>query len=127
MALHKTLAAAFGAALLVTGLSVSAHAWIGQRNTLTFGGSVAIPGAVLPAGSYTFEVVTSGGEAEVVRVASRDTNRSYFMGFTRSVDRPRNLPAKQAIVLGEAKAGTPPPIAVWYPTDGGRGHEFIYR
>ena len=127
MATRKTLSAALAAALLVTGLGVTAHAWIGQRNTLNFGGSVAIPGTVLPAGSYTFEVVTSGGSADVVRIASADGRRSYFMGFTRTVERPRNLPAKQAIVLGEAKAGTPPPIAVWYPVDGDGGHEFIYR
>ena len=127
MAIRKTLAGLFAAALLVTGLSVTGHAWIGQRNTLTFGGTVAIPGAVLPPGAYTFEVVTAGGSFEVVRVASADGQRNYFMGFTRTVDRPRTLPAKQAIVLGEAQAGTPPPIAAWYPVDGGSGHEFIYR
>jgi hypothetical protein len=127
MTIRKSVTGAFAAALLVTGLGVTAHAWIGQRNTLKFSGSVAVPGAVLPAGSYTFEVVTSGGSADVVRIASTDGRRNYFMGFTRTVERPRNLPENQAIVLGEAKAGTPPPIAGWYPVDGDHGHEFIYR
>ena len=127
MANRKRLTMLAAVVLLVTGLGVAAQAWVGQRDTLTFSGSVALPGAVLPAGTYTFELMTSTGAGDVVRVASGDRRHSYFMGFTRSVTRPQNLPSNRLIVLGEAKAGTPPPIAVWYPLGGGNGHEFIYQ
>ena len=62
----------------------------------------------------------------IVRVTTADTHRPYYMGFTRTVSRPRSLARDRAIVLGEAPAGAPRPIAAWFPTDGGDGHEFIY-
>jgi hypothetical protein len=116
-----------GAALLLLAMSAVTHAWIGQSNTLTFSGAVALPaGIVLPTGTYMFEMLTSGGSTEVVRVSSPDRQRTYYMGFTRSVERPRRLPSTQTIVFGEAPAGTPPPIRAWYPIDSSTGHAFIY-
>jgi hypothetical protein len=126
MANHKRLTALAAAVLLLTGLAAVTQAWVGQRDTLTFSGAVALPGAVLPAGAYTFQLMTSSGAGDVVRVASSDGRHSYFMGFTRSVTRPQNLPANRIVVIGEAKSGTPPPVTVWYPLGGGNGHEFIY-
>ena len=121
-----SIAAVFAAVLLMTGLRVSPHAWAGQRSIITFSGAVALPGVVLPAGSYEFQQVTPSGSGTVVHVASADGRRSYFMGFTRTVDRPRNLPDNRLIQLGESKAGTPPPITAWYPAGDSRGQEFVY-
>src|SRR3954469_918889 len=102
-------------ALVIAGAGATTHAWVGQRDTLTFSGSVAIPGAVLPAGSYVFEMMTAGTSNEVVRIASKTTNQAYFMGFTRSVTRPHADTGRALIVVGESPKGTPPPLRVWYP------------
>src|SRR5688572_9768318 len=56
-------------------------------NHLTFSGAVSIPGAVLPAGTYTFEAL----KADVVRVSSRDGLRVFYTGFTHQVPRPNML------------------------------------
>ena len=124
MTIRKSLAAAL-AVVLAVGVATTVHGWSGQRNTIKSNAALALPGTVLPAGEYEFEVVE--GKPDVVRVSTADTHFAYYLGFTRSVTRPRSLAPGRAIVLGEAPAGSPKPIAVWYPTDGGDGHEFIYR
>src|ERR671921_449345 len=102
MVKRTSLGVLFGAAALVA-LSVTAHAWVGQMNTLTFGGSVALPaGVVLPPGTYLFEMLTPSASSEVVRVTTRDRQRTFFLGFTRSVERPTNFDSHKVIVLGEA-------------------------
>ena len=125
MTYRKSVVAAGLAVLVAIGVATTVHGWTGQQNTLKFGGAVALPGVVLPAGTYRFKVIEGGG-GDIVRVTSEDGRQPYFMGFTRKVMRPYSHNPNRAIVLGEAAAGTPPPIAIWFPTDGDNGHEFIY-
>jgi len=125
MMYRKSVVAAGLAMLVAIGVATTVHGWTGQQNTLKFSGAVALPGVVLPAGSYRFQVM-EGGSADIVRVTSDDGRKPYFMGFTRTVKRPYSHDRNRAIVLGEAAAGTPPPVAIWFPSDGDNGHEFIY-
>lgn len=124
MTRHKFVVVAALAFLIVGTAAAGVHAWSGQRNTIRFSGAVALPGVLLPAGEYSFEVLPAAG-ADVVRVSGAADNHAYFLGFTNRVNRPRSL-GQHVIVLGEAAAGSPQPIRVWYPTDGGDGHEFLY-
>ena len=94
---------------------------------ITFSGPVALPGVVLPAGSYTFEIANPDSSLRVVRVTRRDTGRVYFAGFTRMIPRPVDLPADQLISLGEGPRGAAVPIDVWYPSGLSQGNRFIYR
>jgi hypothetical protein len=96
-------------------------------NYLTFSRAVALPGVVLPAGSYAFEVANINTSGDVVRVASRYGKRQLFMGFTERVERPSGLPRDQAVSLGEGSGDVPPPIVAWYPIGEAGGHRFIYR
>jgi len=95
-------------------------------NHVTFSGAVALPGRVIPAGTYTFEIANPNSGADIVRVLSRDGSRSYFLGFTRAVNRPQSLPREQVVSLGESALGTPPPITVWWPENESTGRQFIY-
>lgn len=115
------------AAAVVACLGAAAtHAWSTPRlNYLTFSGTVALPGVLLPAGTYAFEVLVPSGSADVVRVATRD-GQHRFLGLTRRVERPHPARSAPAIVFGEAPAGVPPPINVWYPIGGSAGHQFLY-
>jgi hypothetical protein len=92
---------------------------------LTFNRAVALPGVSLDAGTYIFERFDSVS-GNVVRVASRDRKKSYFLGLTYLVDRPRGMREDAMVSLGEAPAGTPPPIVAWWPIGETTGHEFIY-
>ena len=126
---RKWVLAAFGAAILGLVVAASGEAWgTANRTThLTFSGPFALPGMTLPAGVYTFELVDSSMNLDVVRVVSRDRARQYYAGFTTLVQRPANLPPGQMLTLGEAPAGIPPSILAWYPKGDSMGHQFIYR
>ena len=113
-------------ALLALAAATPSRAALGLGDRITFSGPVALPGVVLPAGSYTFEIANPETSLRVVRVTRRDTGRVYFSGFTRMIPRPVNLPADQVITLGEARRGEPVPINAWYPTGESQGHQFVW-
>ena len=111
----------------VFAMSSTGAAMDARRTThFTFSGPVQLPGVTLPAGTYTFEVANPDGGSDIVRVMSRDRSKGYLIQFTRPIYRPvaRNL--KATIALGEAAAGTAPPITAWYPQSETRGREFLY-
>jgi hypothetical protein len=117
---------ALGLALL-TVAAVHAGALNQRANQLRFGVAVALPGVVLPAGTYTFEIANPEGSGDVVRVWDGARRRALFAAFTYRVPRPENLPKDQAISLGEAGRGDPAPIRAWYPVGDSNGFQFIYR
>ena len=114
-------------ALLAFAAATPTRAALGLGDRITFSGPVALPGVVLPAGAYTFEIANPESSLRVVRVTRRDTGLVYFAGFTRMIPRPVDRPADQLIGLGEGPRGAAAPIDVWYPSGGSQGHRFIYR
>jgi hypothetical protein len=125
--IERRVALTVAAAVLMALVAAQAsHALVGDigTNHLTFSRPVALPGVVLTAGTYTFE--RTDANRHVVRVTSRDRRTTYFLGFTQEVRRPRTLPADQAVVFGEAAAGTAHPIRTWYPVGSATGNQFIY-
>lgn len=109
-----------GFALLVG--TVSAQV-LPRVNHVTFKQTMALPGVLLPPGTYSFEIASAA--TNVVRVSSRDTGRHVFLGMTLPVDRPAGLRGAR-VRLGEAPAGQPTPIRVWYPADSRNGYQFLY-
>lgn len=114
------------AALLAVAAAAPTGAAVGQRDHVTFSGAVALPGAVLPAGAYIFEVANPDSSRTVVRVTHRDTRRVHFARFTMRVSRPASLPDDQVVTLGEAPAGEAVPITAWYPSGQPSGHRFVW-
>ena len=126
--------AVLGAAMLGLGLAASGQvltasadeaSTVNRLAYLTFKQSVALPNVQLTPGTYIFELADPLDAPGVVRVSSRDRSTVYLMAFTRSVPRPNGLSALP-VVFGEARAGTPRPITVWYPFGEVLGREFIY-
>ena len=126
MTKSKSVRIAFATTVLAL-VAVAAHAWgFNHENRLKFSRPVALPGIVLPAGTYSFDVASPTAlDVVVVRNANRD--KVYYMGFTRTVSRPKHLSAQTPVVFGEASANEAPPIAAWYEIGDSTGHEFIYR
>jgi hypothetical protein len=96
-----------------------------HTNRLTFSGPVALPGITLPGGTYIFERVVASNP-DVVVVRSADRTKVYFMAPTERAFRPASLARTAAVTFGESRAGTVPPIAVWYPLGEDLGHAFVY-
>jgi len=113
--------AAAALALMVSG-SVMAHS-SNHQNRLTFSRPVALPGVVLPAGSYTFDVA-SDTALDVVVVRNR--TKVFYMGLTNQVLRPAWMPSGGLVMIGEAPANEAPPITAWYEIGQTVGHEFRY-
>ncbi|MBI2185907.1 MAG: hypothetical protein HYU37_02150 [Acidobacteria bacterium] len=115
-------------AVVLTGMlgAASTQAWtsVDRINHLTFSGAVALPGVTLPAGTYTFEAGPLDTDPYLVRVLTRDRQKVLYQGFTIPVARPAGR--VPAVMFGEALAGAPMPIRVWYPTRSGIGHQFRY-
>lgn len=118
-------AAAVGALFL--GLAVqpagAQNSW--HTEYLTFSAPIAIPGAVLAAGTYTFEVPDAPFSPTLTRVKSRDGKQVYLTQFTRIVDRPREGDVPH-VTFGEAAAGEARPINTWFAMGESLGRQFIY-
>ena len=98
-----------------------------RRTTyFTFNRSVQLPGVVLPAGTYIFEVLNPESSADIVTVLSRDRKQVFLTKFTRTVYRPQQGKLDSTISLGETASGNPPAVKAWYPRFETRGREFIY-
>jgi len=123
----KSVVAVFGVLALGVVLTVPMHgAEVAHRtNYLTFSGPVALPGVTLDAGTYIFERVVDT-EPDVIVVRDRDRSKVYYMAFTERTARPAGMKHDQTVSFGEARAGTPPPIAAWYPLGSRSGHRFVY-
>ena len=87
---------------------------------------MSLPGVVLPAGSYSFDVA-SPTAIDVVVVRETKTAKVLYMGFTRTVERPRNMSSNAPITFAEAPANQPRPIATWYEIGKPTGHQFLYQ
>ena len=114
--------AAAALALMVAG-SVMAHS-SNHENRLTFSRPVALPGVVLPAGSYTFDVA-SDTALDVVVVRNR--TKVFYMGFTNLVRRPKGMSMDTPVIFAEARANEARPIATWYEIGNSIGHRFLYE
>jgi hypothetical protein len=116
--------AAVAFALMVAASSNAGWGY-GHENRLRFSRPVALPGVVLPAGEYSFNVA-SDTALDVVVVRSPTTGKVFYMGFTNTVIRPRHIPAAMPITFGEAPANAPKPISTWYEIGDTLGHQFVY-
>jgi len=96
---------------------------IARTEYLTLKSATALPGVVLPPGTYTFEAIE--GHPDVVRVSNRLTKRVLYMGFTEIVQRQNR--SGGSLTFGEAPKGEPVPIKAWFPDGSLRGNEFRHR
>lgn len=129
MTKSKSLKRVLGTAVLVLIAAAAGHAAgynFSHENILTFSRPVALPGVVLPAGTYSFDIA-SPTALDIVVVRNPKTARVYYMGFTNTVTRPRTMSKEAPITFGEAPANEPRPIAAWYELGDTTGHQFRYR
>ena len=127
MKYSKSVRIALGAAALTVLVAGSGDAFVNHENQLTFSRPVALPGVVLPAGAYSFDLVDSHSSLEVVIVRNRARTKVFYMGFTNLVRRPRGMSKDMPVTFAEARANEARPIATWYEIGDSIGHQFLYR
>jgi hypothetical protein len=96
-----------------------------QKIIFTFNEPVEIPGQVLPAGTYTFQLADSQSDRDIVQVFNKDATHLY--GTFLAIPDQRLHPAgKPIITFDEAVAGSPDAVRAWFYPGDTYGHEFVY-
>jgi len=125
MKFSRSLAAilAVCAAVVVVPRTAAADEW-DKRTILTFSQAVEIPGKVLPAGTYVFQLADSLASRHVVQVFDQK-GRIVALMLTIPTDRPAAADDTR-ITFEEQRAGAASPIKQWFYPGELRGEEFIY-
>jgi hypothetical protein len=126
---RATIVASFVTILFVlAGLIVAPAAHADQSNQatkVTFSQPVQIPGRVLPAGTYWFELPEDISQHYLVRIYSADRTVLYATLFAASSER---ATATDRTVFGLAERGSAQPQAIvtWFYPGETTGHQFLY-
>jgi hypothetical protein len=107
--------------------TVLADEW-NKKTEFQFSAPVQIPGKVLAAGKYVFQLVDSDSDRDTVQIFSEDPHgRESLVATLNSVpDHISDTPDKPTIHFDERRAGTPEAIHSWFYPGENTGWEFIY-
>ena len=117
------LACLFGATTLLAP-RLPADEW-NQLTKVTFSGPVEIPGQVLPAGTYTFKLLDSQSDRNIVQVFNNDQTKLYATILAIPDERLQPT-GKTVITFEERAAGAPQAVEAWFYPGTEYGHEFVY-
>lgn len=126
MNIKRTALVALSVAVLAAVSASSASA--DERNKLTyltFSQDVAIPGKVLPAGTYTFRLADSPSERHIVQIFNQ-TGTQLIATLLTVADQRLSPPDDTVVMFGEPAGNAPPPITRWFYPGDTVGEEFIY-
>lgn len=120
------------AALLVLGLLLSGaiagqvHAQTFNKLTkVTFSQPVALPGKVLPAGSYTFTILDTLGSRNIVQIWNED--KTQLITTILAIPNYRLEPAEKTVIeFSERPTGRPQAVKAWFYPGFSYGVEFVY-
>jgi hypothetical protein len=106
---------------------VMADEW-NKRTEIQFSGPVQIPGKVLAAGKYVFQLTDSESDRNVVQVFSEDSNGNESLVATLLAirDYMAQTPDKPIVNFDERPSGTPEAIHSWFYPGDNIGWEFVY-
>ena len=95
-----------------------------QATRFTFSGPVQIPGQVLPAGTYFFQLLGTA-DRDVVQILGEDRETVVATVFTAPRER-HGQNANDAITMADRGPAEPAAIVAWFFAGQSQGHEFLY-
>jgi len=101
-----------------------ADAW-NHKTKLDFSEPVEVPGKVLPAGHYVFELMDSNSDRHIVQIWNADKTRIEGT-FLAIPDKRLRASGKTVIKFSERPAGSPEAIKAWFYPGALIGEEFVY-
>jgi hypothetical protein len=109
------------------GQPAKADEW-NKKIEFQFSTAVQIPGKVLPAGKYVFQLLDSQSDRNIVQVFSEDSNGkdSLLATLMAIPDFMADTPDKPIVHFDERPAGTPEAIHSYFYPGENTGWEFIY-
>jgi hypothetical protein len=96
-----------------------------QKTIVTFSQPVEIPGQILPAGTYTIELIDSDSYRHIVRIFNADETR--VVATVLAIPNLRLKPTdKPVMTFTERPIDSPEAIKAWFYSGNTWGHEFVY-
>src|ERR1700737_3727840 len=113
--------AMFGATVLS---SARADTW-NKKTLVTFSQAVEVPGKVLPAGTYTFQLLDSPSDRHIVQIFNADG--SQIITTILAINNYRLLPTGATVMkFGERPGDSPEALRAWFYPGDNFGQEFVY-
>jgi hypothetical protein len=96
-----------------------------QASQLNFSQPVQIPGHVLPAGTYWFELANTQYPRNIVNIYSSDRSTLYATVITINTES-LTAPDKTTITFAEREPTQPQTLVSWFYPGDSTGHQFVY-
>lgn len=96
-----------------------------ELTKLTFSEPVEVPGHVLPAGSYWFQLLNLPSSRNVVEIYSSDWSKFYGAMVTSPDVRTQHI-GRTELRLAERPHNRPEAVLAWFYPGAMTGHEFLY-
>jgi|KBSMisStaDraftv2_1062788.scaffolds.fasta_scaffold464178_2 hypothetical protein len=125
MTKYVRLTLACALAVLVSASYAGAQTNANNRTTLTFSEPVEVPGMILPAGTYVFELHDSQMNRHVVMIYDK-TGKDLLTSVLAVPDYRLKATSKTVIKFNEVKAGQPQAIRAWFYPGHTVGDELVY-
>lgn len=125
MRIRNAVLVGLAVALLGAAPAVAVAQTTNQRTVLTFSQPFEIPGHVLPAGTYTFQLVDSLSDRHIVQVSSADGSRSIAIVLAIANYR-LEATDKTVVTFNEVPVGSPETLRAWFAPGRNWGQEFVY-
>ena len=96
-----------------------------NRTTLTFSQPIEVPGRILPAGTYVFELADSLSDRHIVQISNADG--SELITTILAINNYRlTATDKTVVTFNEVARGAPEAIRAWFYPGNNYGQEFVY-
>lgn len=104
--------------------SAQADEW-NRKTVITFNQPFEIPGQILPAGTYTFELKDSLSDRHIVQVFNADG--THFIATVLAIANYRlQATGKTVVTFSERSGDNPQALKAWFYPDNNFGQEFVY-
>jgi hypothetical protein len=111
----------FGATLLPR---ARADTW-NKKTVITFSQTVEVPGKVLPAGTYTFQLADSLSDRHIVQIFNADG--SQIIATILAINNYRLQPTGETVMkFSERPGDSPEALRAWFYPGDNFGQEFVY-
>jgi hypothetical protein len=102
----------------------NAEQW-NKETIVTFNSAVAVPGKILPPGTYVFKLAGSQSDRQLVQILTQDQRQ--VLASIQAIPDYRLAPAeKPVIALKESPAGRPEVLESWFYPGDKYGVQFVY-
>ena len=119
------LALATSLVAFATAGTANAQTALNNRTVMTFSQPVEVPGKILPAGTYTFEMHDSGMNRHVIQIM--DQGGSKLVALVLAIPTYRAKATEETVVkFAEVAPGQPQAIWQWYYPGQTTGNEMVY-